>query len=132
MRRASIVLAVLDEIGADFFTASYPVRFIATGSAKPAEDLDQENLSRWSRSSMKRIFDCFCVLCSLPIALPILFATGIAVRITSRAPVLFRQKRVGRGGKHFTVFKFLTMPVTSNTHSRASVTPASNQILPPM
>jgi lipopolysaccharide/colanic/teichoic acid biosynthesis glycosyltransferase len=158
---------VLDEIETDFFTVSYPVRFIATSTAtvwigslpglkretwgtqalivsiskshgrgtsseKQAEDPDRENLSNWSRSSLKRIFDCFCVLCSLPIALPILFATSIAVRITSRGPILFRQNRVGRGGKHFTIFKFRTMSVASSANSRPTVTTASNQILTPI
>ncbi|MGA2170874.1 MAG: sugar transferase [Terracidiphilus sp.] len=121
---------VLDEIWADFFT--YPVSFNATNPEKQAEDPDRENLSNWSRSSMKRIFDCFCVLCSLPIALPILFATGIAVRITSRGPVLFRQNRVGRGAKPFTIFKFRTMPVASSANLRPAVTTASNQILTPI
>ena len=120
---------VLDEIETDFFTVSYPVGFIATSSEKLAEDPDRENLSNWSRSSLKRIFDCFCVLCSLPIALPILFAASIAVRITSRGPIIFRQNRVGRGGKHFTIFKFRTMPVASSANSRPAVTTASNQVL---
>jgi lipopolysaccharide/colanic/teichoic acid biosynthesis glycosyltransferase len=123
---------VLDEIETDFFTVSYPVGFIATSSEKLAEDPDRENLSNWSRSSLKRIFDCFCVLCSLPIALPILFAASIAVRITSRGPIIFRQNRVGRGGKHFTIFKFRTMPVASSANSRPAVTTASNQVLTPI
>ena len=120
---------VLDEIGADFSTSSKPV---ATSSEMQAEDPDRENLSNWSRSSMKRIFDCICVLCSLPVALPILFATSIAVMITSRGPIFFRQDRVGCGEKHFTIFKFRTMPVPSSTNSRPEVTTASNQMLTPI
>jgi len=83
---------VLDEIGADFSTSSKPV---ATSSEMQAEDPDRENLSNWSRSSMKRIFDCICVLCSLPVALPILFATSIAVMITSRGPIFFDKIALG-------------------------------------
>ena len=123
---------VLDEIETGFFTASYPVRFIATSSKKQTEDPDRENLSNWSRSSLKRIFDCFCILCSLPVALPILFATAIAVRITSPGPVLFQQNRVGRGGKPFTIFKFRTMPVALSANLRPAVTTSSNQILTPI
>jgi len=65
---------VLDEIGADFSTSSKPV---ATSSEMQRKILIGEP-QQLVRSSMKRIFDCICVLCSLPVALPILFATSIA------------------------------------------------------
>jgi lipopolysaccharide/colanic/teichoic acid biosynthesis glycosyltransferase len=86
-----------------------------------------EKISAWSRSSAKRIFDLACVTCSLPISLPILLAIGLAVRITSRGPVLFRQRRVGRNSREFTIYKFRTMPVHDNTSDRPSITTHGNQ-----
>jgi exopolysaccharide biosynthesis polyprenyl glycosylphosphotransferase len=46
---------------------------------------------------------------SLLILLPLLAAIGLAVRVTSPGPALFRQTRVGLHGREFTVLKFRTM-----------------------
>jgi exopolysaccharide biosynthesis polyprenyl glycosylphosphotransferase len=40
---------------------------------------------------------------------PLLLAAAIAVKLGSRGPVLYRQTRVGRGGRPFTIFKLRTM-----------------------
>jgi lipopolysaccharide/colanic/teichoic acid biosynthesis glycosyltransferase len=40
---------------------------------------------------------------------PLLVAIAIAVRVTSRGPILYCSRRVGRGGRHFTFLKFRTM-----------------------
>lgn len=40
---------------------------------------------------------------------PLLVAAGLAVKLTSRGPMLFRQERVGRAGVPFTLFKLRTM-----------------------
>jgi exopolysaccharide biosynthesis polyprenyl glycosylphosphotransferase len=40
---------------------------------------------------------------------PVLAVSAIAIKLTDRGPVFFRQTRVGRGGEHFTVLKLRTM-----------------------
>ena len=40
---------------------------------------------------------------------PLFFIVGLAVKTTSRGPIVFRQKRVGEGGRHFDFFKFRSM-----------------------
>jgi exopolysaccharide biosynthesis polyprenyl glycosylphosphotransferase len=63
----------------------------------------------------KRIFDMvFSSAVLLVLAIPML-AIALAIRVTSRGPILFRQQRVGRNGKVFTMYKFRTMRVAS-TH----------------
>lgn len=59
---------------------------------------------------------------------PILVALALAVRLDSRGPVIFRQTRVGRNGKPFTMWKFRTMHVDADhlVHGAAS---ESNAIL---
>lgn len=41
----------------------------------------------------------------------LLLGVGIAVRLDSPGPVLFRQKRVGRNGQYFYIYKFRTMRI---------------------
>jgi lipopolysaccharide/colanic/teichoic acid biosynthesis glycosyltransferase len=85
-----------------------------------------EPLSPWSRSGAKRIFDCVCVLLSLPLLAPLLLAIGLAVRLTSSGPVFFLQKRMGRFGRTFTILKFRSM-IDSKDKKRHAVTTTENQ-----
>lgn len=58
----------------------------------------------------KRIFDFTAALAGLLLTGPLLAATAVAVKAeTPDAPVLFRQRRVGRCGRIFTLVKFRTM-----------------------
>ena len=70
---------------------------------------DADSLSAWSRSAPKRVFDLVCVICFLPLVVPVLLLVALAVRCTSRGPVFFRQERIGRNGKTFMIMKFRTM-----------------------
>ncbi|MBD8079044.1 sugar transferase [Cellulosimicrobium arenosum] len=45
------------------------------------------------------------------VLLPVLVGVALAVRLTSRGPVLFRQERVGRNGRVFPMYKFRSMRV---------------------
>ena len=72
-------------------------------------DPSSDELSAWSCSPVKRLFDCACVLAALPLAVPILLIVAAAVWITSGGPVFFRQQRVGACGRLFTILKFRTM-----------------------
>lgn len=57
------------------------------------------------------MFDIFASACGLIVLSPLLAATALAVRFTSRGPVFFRQERVGRNFKPFKIVKFRTMVV---------------------
>jgi lipopolysaccharide/colanic/teichoic acid biosynthesis glycosyltransferase len=90
-----------------------------------------KDLSRWSRSSWKRFFDCACVLISLPVLIPVMLATAAAVKLTSHGPVLFLQKRVGRDGRTFTIFKFRTM-VHRTDRAQHAITTSDDQRFTPV
>jgi lipopolysaccharide/colanic/teichoic acid biosynthesis glycosyltransferase len=57
---------------------------------------------------------------------PVLVAIAAAVRLSSRGPVLFRQVRVGRGGRPFEIYKFRTMVVGADRVA-ANVSPAGDR-----
>ncbi|HEU5020213.1 MAG TPA: sugar transferase [Pseudolabrys sp.] len=57
----------------------------------------------------KRCLDFGLALLMTIVLAPGLLGIALAIKATSRGPVLFRQKRYGLGGKRFTIFKFRTM-----------------------
>jgi exopolysaccharide biosynthesis polyprenyl glycosylphosphotransferase len=64
-----------------------------------------------SKRVVKAAFDRALAVVGLVALLPMLLVIGIVVRLTSRGPALFRQVRVGLGGRHFVMWKFRTMSV---------------------
>jgi exopolysaccharide biosynthesis polyprenyl glycosylphosphotransferase len=58
---------------------------------------------------LKRALDMGGSLAALVLLAPLLLAIAVAVKLTSRGPVLFRQARVGKGGRTFHLLKFRTM-----------------------
>jgi exopolysaccharide biosynthesis polyprenyl glycosylphosphotransferase len=66
---------------------------------------------RLTRSSffVKRLFDSIGACLILLVGAPVMAAIALAIRFDSAGPVLFRQRRIGRDGREFIVFKFRTM-----------------------
>lgn len=58
---------------------------------------------------MKRLFDFVASLAALIVLSPLFVAIAIAIKLTSRGPVFYRGRRVGRGGVPFDILKFRTM-----------------------
>jgi exopolysaccharide biosynthesis polyprenyl glycosylphosphotransferase len=86
------------------------------GSSVAFDDLDgltvmgvqRFGLPRSSRL-MKRTMDFIGAMIGVLLISPLLAAIAIAIKIDSRGPVFFRQRRVGQDGKAFGMFKFRTM-----------------------
>ncbi len=57
----------------------------------------------------KRLLDLTAASVGLLLALPFMLLVALAVRLDSPGPVFFRQDRVGRGGREFTLWKFRSM-----------------------
>jgi lipopolysaccharide/colanic/teichoic acid biosynthesis glycosyltransferase len=60
---------------------------------------------------MKRAFDIIAAMIGLILISPLLLVIAALIRLRMPGPVLFRQKRAGRFGKPFTIYKFRTMTV---------------------
>ncbi len=58
---------------------------------------------------IKRLMDFFAALIGLIILCPIFLIIAAAIKLDSKGPVLFKQKRVGKNKKHFYILKFRTM-----------------------
>ena len=58
-----------------------------------------------------RIRDLALCLLAAPLVLPVCLLCALAVRLSSRGPVLYRQPRMGLGGAPFELAKFRTMRV---------------------
>jgi len=57
----------------------------------------------------KRIFDLLWAAVALLLAGPLMLVTAVAIRLDSPGPAIFRQRRIGKDGKKFTVYKFRSM-----------------------
>lgn len=67
---------------------------------------------------VKRILDFVFAMLLLILVWPIMLCAAIAIRVSSRGPVIFRQRRPGKDGKVFTVYKFRTMRVETEKDGR--------------
>ena len=70
---------------------------------------------------MIRLFDLFFSFLGVLIASPFLLFIAIAIKLTSRGPVIFSQKRVGKNNNDFNVFKFRTMIINSDNKSLITI-----------
>lgn len=59
----------------------------------------------------KRFIDIVLSLLGLIILFPVLLILSVAIKLDSKGPVLFKQKRVGKGKTHFNMLKFRTMRI---------------------
>ena len=61
------------------------------------------------RTFIKRTFDLLVSAVLLALTLPLMLITALVIRLESHGPVIYRQERVGRGGRPFTCLKFRSM-----------------------
>lgn len=69
---------------------------------------DRENGNRIA-ATVKRLMDVVGSAIALVFFSPLFFLIALAIRLTSKGPVVFRQERMGQFGKAFTCLKFRTM-----------------------
>lgn len=87
--------------------------------------LQPPTLSRTSRA-FKRALDIVGAAAGLLVLAPLIVATAVLVRLDSPGPVLFRQTRVGRGGRTFELVKFRTMVPNADAMTEALMTRSSD------
>ena len=63
------------------------------------------------KDSVKRGIDFLLSLIGIIILSPILLILCLAIKVDSKGPIIFKQKRVGKDKSHFNIYKFRTMKV---------------------
>lgn len=74
----------------------------------PLIEVHPELMPPWEKKA-KRLIDMLFSFIALLLLSPILILFAILIKIDSPGPVFFKQKRIGRGGKVFTMYKFRSM-----------------------
>lgn len=66
-------------------------------------------VAAWRFNAVQRIRDVAISLVMLVMTLPLMLLAALAIKADTAGPVLYRQSRVGKGGRVFTLFKFRSM-----------------------
>jgi len=94
--------------------AARELNFSEEGEIQPDEE-NQASSGRPSRKeqffydSFKRVSDLVGAMALLLAVSPIMVVTALVVKLSSPGPVVFKQRRLTKGGKEFTLLKFRTM-----------------------
>lgn len=97
-----------------------PVAYQSLYYLEPAENTSPQLL-------LKRWLDLALASVTLLLASPVMLVIALAIKLTDRGPVLFRQKRVGRDGELFHMFKFRSMVVDAEARLAALKAEAGNE-----
>ena len=76
------------------------------------------------RFTIKYAIDRVCAFVALVALAPLMLAIAIAVKLSSPGPVIYRQRRVGLGGREFDLFKFRSMRTNGR---RAAIPPGGRR-----
>ena len=68
---------------------------------------------RFYNRVVKRLLDMAISALALIILSPVMLIAAVLIRLTSPGPAIFKQTRIGRGAKEYTIYKFRTMKVNS-------------------
>jgi len=77
-------------------------------------DLSRRHAAPKHSAPLKRAMDIVGSFIALLVFLPVIALIGVLVKLTSKGPILFCQKRIGQYGEEFTFFKFRTMYVDND------------------
>jgi len=82
--------------------------FAADMHGRP-ENTGRRRLRRAGYLTAKRAMDVALSLAAAPVLLPLVVLIGLAIKLDSAGPVFYRQRRCGKDGREFDVWKFRTM-----------------------
>lgn len=100
-------------------TATYPDELFHRLSSSPSVDvrdtrpllLETHAPAASGQYWLKRPLDVIGALVAILLFSPVMLATALAVKLSSPGPIVFRQKRIGKGGVPFAFYKFRSMRI---------------------
>jgi exopolysaccharide biosynthesis polyprenyl glycosylphosphotransferase len=101
------------KISSDLFSIIPQKFFTEKYSNLPVIDVSPVS-AWWYPEKVKRIFDLCFAFSGLIFFSPLLVLIALAIKITSKGPVLFNQIRIGKNGVPFSFYKFRTMYLSKN------------------
>lgn len=101
-------LGVVVRLAPDFYGLLIQGHQIEELGGQPAIQINEIGIVGWARV-VKRAEDVVVSTAALVVSLPIMLATALLIRLESPGPALFRQRRVGTNGRHFSMYKFRSM-----------------------
>lgn len=86
-------------------------------------DVEKDIKGKKIKFGIKRFFDILLSFIGIVILSPLLLIIFIMVKVGSKGPALFKQVRVGKDGKNFTIYKFRTMVVNAESKQKLNIDP---------
>jgi len=80
----------------------------------PLVTLQNSKQASW-KLAVKRLIDILGSVCILILSTPFLITIGIIIKLDSKGPVFFKQKRCGKNGKRFSMLKFRSMIIDAES-----------------
>ncbi len=93
-----------------YFKSKCQVDMVGTLPVINTRDIPLDNPAN---AAMKRAMDIIISLIIIILTSPIMLIAAIGVRLSSKGPIIFRQERVGKNNKPFTMYKFRSMRVNN-------------------
>lgn len=82
------------------------------------------------RGLSKRLFDIVISICLMVVGAPVFLIIALLVKLSSKGPAIFKQRRYGLEGEQITVYKFRTMRVTEDGNDIRQATKDDNRTTP--
>jgi exopolysaccharide biosynthesis polyprenyl glycosylphosphotransferase len=99
---------------ADLFDTKAANTNISTIGDVPIVEIKPTSLEGWGRI-YKRTLDLIVGIIGFILASPVMLIVAIAIKLDSKGPIIYKNERVGKGGKLFNVYKFRRMKQQFNT-----------------
>jgi Undecaprenyl-phosphate glucose phosphotransferase len=81
----------------------------------PVFEMKEAPLNSGWNCFLKRVFDLLAAAPIFILSIPVMAVCAVGIKMTSPGPILFKQRRVGRDGNVFNMYKFRSMRVGSET-----------------
>jgi len=123
IRRERFVATVEEALAANARVSFVPNHLLSSDSWLDYRDMDGILLASFGKPAarlgyemLKRVFDLAASLVLIATCAPLFLVIGLLIKLDSEGAVLFRQKRIGKDGKPFLMYKFRSMQTSARAY----------------